>query len=201
MRRKPSTHAQEAPPNTVMVEKFLFPHNPPPKLAGDFCAGGGASVQVQHALEFRLDSRSSLSSCSSATGRSTLHPGSPHQLRQVANECVPMVDSMVRAPLTHPLSATWLRMRGCCTRLRSGDASPCSPLPLAALSPAPWCHPIPLAPPKLVGGRGAAQRKLDPGRSADGLSPPLLRRLSSLTSRRGLGGACCRRRRRLGSPR
>jgi len=98
LRRRPSTHAQEAPPDTVVVEKFLFPNNPPPKLAGDFCAGGGASVQVQHALEFRLDSRSSLSSCSSAAGRSTLHPGSPHQLRQVADECVPMVDSMVRAP-------------------------------------------------------------------------------------------------------
>ena len=182
MRRRPSTHAQEAPPNTVVVDKVLFPHNPPPKLAGDFCAGGGASVQVQHALECCLDSRSSLSSCSSAARRSTLHPGSPHQLRQVADECVPLVDSMVRAPSRTPPSATWFRMRGFCTRLRSADAIPCTPLPLAAFSPAPWCHPIPLAPPKIAGGRGAALRKLHPGQSADGQPRPLLRRLSSLTS-------------------
>ena len=108
----------------------------------------------------------------------------------------PDVDSSTR-PLTHPPSATWFRMRGFCTRLRAADAIPCTPLPLAAFSPAPWCHTIPLAPPKMAGGRGAALRKLHPGQSADGQPRHLLRRLSSLTSRRGLGGACCRRRRRL----
>ena len=90
------THVEEGAHQKEVWPKLVFPHNPLPKLADDFGAGGGVSVRVRHVIDFCLDCRSSFKSCSSAARRSTPHPVPPHHLRQGPDERAPDVASAVR---------------------------------------------------------------------------------------------------------